>query len=253
MDKAKLEFIKKEVEALGGLKSFKSGDWLLKLVQNSFSAYYENATPEFFRSKYPGLSDEDIYKKLRKVAIRQSGLVGAGTGALISINELVALLSAGEGGIGLPGNIAAAFITAASELLIVTKIQLELVSRIARLYRVELNPNDPEDVWTILTVAIGGELAQEAGKFGVKIGGRLTGKAIKEYFGGETLAYAKRFAAKLGFKLLQSTVISAAVPIVSIASATLYNRALTGRIATMARKHFMAIASERAVQSLVVE
>lgn len=245
VDKGKLAALR-EVEALGGLDSFKSGNWMLMLVQRSFRAFYANATPEFFRTKYPGLDNDAIFKKLRKAAVRQSGLAGAGSGAMMSVNEITALVTSGEGLVGLPANIAAALGTIACELLVVTKIQLELVSRIARLYGVELDPNDPEDVWIILTVAIGGEVAQEAGKFGIKIGQRLTRKAVKDYVKGETLAYLKKLAAKIGYKLFQKTFATVAVPFVSVAAATFYNRVLTGRIADTARRHFLAVAKERA-------
>jgi uncharacterized protein (DUF697 family) len=245
MDKTKLEAIKKDMEALGGVSSLNSGDWLLKLVQKSFSAYYSNATPEFFRAKYPGLGADAIFKKLRKSAVRQSGLAGAGCGALMSVNEIMALVTVGEGGLGIPANIAAALATVAGELLVVTKIQLEMVSRIARLYGVELDPNDSEDVWVILAVAIGGQIAQETGKLGITVGGRVAQQAVKGYVKGETLAYIKKLAAKLGFKLLQRTIATAAVPVVSIPSAAIYNRVLTGRIADAARKHFQTVARER--------
>ncbi len=246
MDKGKLAALKEEVEGLGGLDSFKSGNWVLTLVQKSFRAFYANATPEFFRTKYPGLDNDAIFRKLRKAAVRQSGLAGAGSGALMSANEMIALVTGGEGLVGLPANIAAALLTVAGELLVVTKIQLELVARIARLYGVELDPNDPEDVWIILTVAIGGEVAQEAGKFGIKVGQRLTRKAIRDYVKGETLAYLRKLAAKIGYKLLQKTIVAVAVPFVSVVAATLYNRGLTGRIADSARRHFLAVAKERA-------
>jgi hypothetical protein len=245
LDKNKLVKIKGEVEELGGITSFKNGDWLLKLVQKSFSAYYENATPEFFAAKYPDLDQEGIYRKLTKAAVRQSALAGAGSGLFVSANEIFAFFTGGEGLVGIPANIAAALLTIAGELLIVTKIQLELVSRIARLYGAPLDLNDPEDVWIVLTVAIGGELAQEAGKYGIKVGARLTRNAVKGLIEGETLDYLKRLAAKVGIKLLQKTVVSAAVPVVSIIAGAAWNRWLTGRIANAAKKHFSTIAAER--------
>lgn len=245
LEKNKLAKLKEEVDEFGGVASFKSGDWLLKLMQKSFSAYYKNATPEFFAAKYPGLDQEGIYKKLRKAAVRQSGLAGAGSGLLVSANEITALITGGEGLVGIPANISAALLTIAGELLIVTKIQLELVSRIARLYGAPLDLNDPEDVWVVLAVALGGEVAQEAGKYGIEIGARVTRSAVKGLIKGETLAYLKRLAAKIGYKLLQRTIISATVPVVSIATGTIWNRWLTGRIAAAAKQHFSAIAAER--------
>ena len=245
MEKQRLAKVKEEVGELGGITSLKNGDWLLKLVQKTFSTYYENATPEFFAAKYPGLDQEGIYKKLRKAAMRLSGLSGVGSGLLVSADEIFALVTGGEGLVGIPANVAAAFLTIGCEVLIVTKIQLELVARIARLYGAPLDLNDPEDVWIVLTVALGGELAQEAGKYGIKIGARLTRSAVKGLIKGETLAYLKQLVAKVGMKLLQRTIISVAVPVVSIFAGAAWNRWLTSSISKTAKKHFSAIAAER--------
>jgi hypothetical protein len=244
-NKSKLAKLKEEIEEFGGIASFKNGDWLMKLVRKSFSTYYQNATPEFFAAKYPNLDRDGIYKKLRKSAVRQSGIVGAGSGAVVSANEITALLTGGEGLVGIPANLALALLTIAGELLVVSKIQLELVSRIARLYGAPLDLDDPEDVWVVLSVALGGEIAQEVGKFGIKIGGRVSQRAVKGLIKGETLAFMKRLASKVGMKLLQETLATAVVPVISIAAGTLWNRWLTGKIAAAAKKHFSGIAAER--------
>jgi ribosomal 50S subunit-associated protein YjgA (DUF615 family) len=78
----KLDKYRKQVEELGGIDAFRDGEWLPRLVAQSLRAYYENATSEFFRSKYPNANREQIFEKLRKTAVRQAGLVGAGSGPL---------------------------------------------------------------------------------------------------------------------------------------------------------------------------
>jgi hypothetical protein len=50
---------KREVEELGGLATFKTGEWVLALVQKSFESYFANANGDYFREKY-GTSDNDF-------------------------------------------------------------------------------------------------------------------------------------------------------------------------------------------------
>jgi EcsC protein family len=236
--KRDLEKQKKQIEELGGLSAFRSGDWLPKLVARSFRSYYENATPEYFQAKYPKLTREQILNKIRKAAMRQAALVGGGSGLLMSSNELLALFTGGEMLMGLAGNALVAGLTIGGDLVSVTLIQLRLVVSTARLYGIELDLDDPEDIWIVLGFALGGEVGHELSHLGAKIGGNLTKRAIKKHLSGEVLVAVKKIASKLGFKLLQRSVLALAIPGVSIAAGALLNRAFTSRIARIAQRHF---------------
>ena len=232
------------------MEAFRSGEWLPRLVAQTFRAYYANATTEFFRNKYPNHTDDQIFQKLRKSAIRQAGLVGAICGAAMSANELTALATGGELFVGLAGNLALAGLTIAADLVGVTVVQLRLVMQIAKLYGVEIDLEDPEDVWVILAFAVGGEVGQEVSQVGARVGGHLTKQAIKKHLSGEILATAKRYAAKIGIKLLQRTTIQLAVPGVSVLTAAYLNRRFTAKFADLAKEHFQEVAAERsAIQS----
>lgn len=237
----------RKVEKLGGVEAFRSGEWVPRLVAQTFRAYYENATPGYFREKYPDLSHEEIYAKLKRAGVRQAGLVGAATGLAMSANELTALATGGELFVGLSGNVLLAAITIASDLVGAMAIQLRLVVQIARPYGVELDLDDPEDVWVVFGFAIGGEISQELSRAGAKLGGRLARRAIRKQLSGELLETAKQLAAKVGVKLLQNTVIGLAVPGVSIAIATYLNRRFTSKVAEVAQAHFQGLAKERGI------
>lgn len=164
----------KDVEELGGWEAFTSGVWLYKLIKKSFKDVYERSDPGFYRNKYPGLNDNKILRKLIMVTARNSAILGGVVGAAITTDEIVAIITAGEGGVGLPANIAIAFLAIAGEAVLLTRMQLKLVANIAKLYGVPIEPDEPEDVITIIALAFGGSFAEAAGKAGLKIGGKLS-------------------------------------------------------------------------------
>ena len=106
--KEQLKNAKDEVVELGGISAFKSGEWLFRLIQKSFRNYWERANADYFKSKYASKDEDFLAKKLTKVAARNASLIGATTGAVVSTDEIVALVTVGEGGIGIPANVAIA-------------------------------------------------------------------------------------------------------------------------------------------------
>lgn len=160
------------------------------------------------------------------------------TGAAISTDEIVAIATGGEGGIGLPANIVIAATGICGEAILLIRFQLQLVANLGKLYGMPLDPDDPEDILTILAFALGGSAADTAGKFGMKVGGKLAGRAAKAVFKKETLAALKRIAAKVGIKILQRTIVKYTIPVASIGIGTGWNYASTKTVARIAIKHF---------------
>ena len=235
-----LKEAKQEVEDLGGLQAFKSGDWLIKLLDRCFVNYYERANFEYFSNKYATADDQFIADKLKKVACHNASLLGGATGAAISANELVALFTAGEGGIGLAGNVALAFTSVAVDIVMLIRIQLQLVTNLAKVYGIPLDPDDPEDILIILAYALGGSVAEAAGKAGMKVGGNLTRMAVKEVIKNEVLKAVQDIGRKIGVKILQKTIINTAVPVVSIGIGLIWNYTSTKAVGKMATKHLLA-------------
>ena len=231
---------KKEIMELGGWQGFKSGAWLLRLIRKSFGNYYERANAAYFRKKYPSLDNDAIAKKLIRVAARNSAILGAVVGAAVSTNEIIAIVTASGGGVILPASITIALAAIAGEAVLLVRIQLQLVANLARLHGVPLDPDDPEDILTILAFAVGGSVAELAGKAGMKIGGRLTEKAVRRYVSKSVLAAIKMIGRKLGIKILQRTIIKYAVPLVSMGIGSVWNNIATRAVGRLARKHFIA-------------
>jgi uncharacterized protein (DUF697 family) len=235
---AALRLAKDKIAEIGGLQAFRNNEWLLRLVEKTLANYIRNATPEFFRAKYPRLNDDEIARKLIDLACKNAALAGGLTGAAISADELLAFFTAGEGGIGIPANITICLTAIATEALFVTGLQLQLVARLAALYGVPLNADDPEDIWLILAFASGGGVSEWVGKQGMQIGRRLSESAVRKYIRTEVLEFLQQIAKKLGYKLLRRTIINGVVPGASIAIGAFWNNKTTRKVGEIAIEHF---------------
>src|SRR6202051_5012927 len=105
-----------EVKQLGGWSGFKSGEWLFQLMEKTFRHYSQNAAKESFPLEFPGRTRAEIAEQLIASASNKAALAGAITGAAVSADELGGLFTAGEGGMGLPLNMAVAVTASCAEV-----------------------------------------------------------------------------------------------------------------------------------------
>jgi len=124
--KRQLADAKRDYKEIGGWPSFKSGQWLWQIIQKSFANYWKNANVEYFESKYGTKDKAKIANKLISVTAKNSSILGGLTGAAISADEIVAISTGGEGGIGLPANIAIAAACIGGEAILLLRFQLQL-------------------------------------------------------------------------------------------------------------------------------
>jgi len=243
-----LEEAKKDIQELGGLDAFKSGKWLLELIKKSFKNYWERANANYFRSKYPSKDTEFIVNRLTEVAARNAGILGALTGVIVSADEIVGFFPGGKRDVGIRANIAIALTAIASEAVVLVQLQLLLVANIGKLYGVRLDPDDPEDILTILAFAVGGAAAEEAGRFGMKVGGNLAANLATRFIREDVLRVIKRIGTKLGIKILQRTILKYVVPLASVLVGSGWNYIATKSVGKIAQKHFIARFNDRAKQ-----
>ncbi len=235
-----------EIKELGGWAAFKSGEWLLPLVQNAFRTYYANANADYFRKKYPRASDDEIIAKLTGVAAKNAAILGAVTGASVSANEIASIVTGtASGGLSLPAQATILGLSLASEAVLLARFQLQLIANIAKIVGVPLDPDDPEDVLVVLGFALGGAGAEAVGKFGAKAAGHLTKAAIRRQISGKALEALKAAARRIGVKLLQRSIIKYAVPIASMLIGGGWNYATTKKVGSIATDHFRKAARER--------
>lgn len=236
--KRQLAQAKRDFLEMGGWSSFKSGEWLWQIIQKSFANYWKNANAEYFESKYGTTDKEKLVKKLIDVAAKNAAILGGVTGVTITTDEIVTIATGGEGGVGLAANIAIAVAGIGGEAILLIRLQLQLLANLGKLYGLPLDPDDPEDILTIFAFALGGSAADAAGKFGMKVGGKLAGRAAKAVFKKETLAALKRIAAKVGIKILQRSIVKYTIPVASIGIGAGWNYTSTKTVGRIAIKHF---------------
>ena len=208
----------------------KSGEWFIKLLQQVLKSYNRNARAAYFQKKYPGLPPDDIADILTKVTVRYATIAGAITGAAATANQIAALSSVGM--------TAALFIgSLGTEMIYLSQIQMRLVLDLSVIYDLQLDPEDPEDILLIFGYALGVTPAEMVGK-GLQIAaGAGTKEVVKKYISKGTLQALKDFARRLGFKVLQSTIIKYAVPVASAAVGSSYNYATTKSVGRIAKVH----------------
>lgn len=209
----------------------KSGEWFLILLRQVVQSYQTNARTEYFQQKYPGLEADDIADKLIFVTNRYASIAGAVTGLAISANQLATLSTMGM--------TAALFVTSmGAEMIYLTRLQIRLVLDLAIAYDLQLDPDDPEDILMIFGYAVGVTPSEFLGK-GLQIAaGAGTKNIIKTHVSKATLKSVQAFAKKLGFKILQRTIIKYAVPAVSMAVGSSFNYASTKAVGQVAKVHF---------------
>ena len=209
----------------------KTGEWFVNLLKQVVKAYDRNARAAYFQKKYPGLSPDEIADILTSVTVRYATIAGAIAGVTASANEIAAL---GSGGIT-----AALFVgSIGAEMLYLSNIQMRLVLDMSVVYDLQLDPEDPEDILMIFGYALGVAPTEIIGK-GVQVAARAgTTSAIKTAVSKGTLEAIQKFAQRLGFKILQRTIIKYAVPVASAAVGSGYNYVTTKSVGQIAKLHF---------------
>lgn len=139
---------------------------------------------------------------------------------------------------GLPANLAPTGASICAEGILVLQIQLQLIANLGRLYRAPLDPDDPEDILTILAFALGVVAATAAGNAGMKLGGRVAGLGARKIFAKDLLATMKKVAAKIGVRILLRSIVKYTVPVASIGIGSSWNYFATGNIGPIAMRHF---------------
>lgn len=209
----------------------KSGEWFIKFLQQVVRAYDRNARATYFQKKYPGLPPDEIADILTSVTVKYATIAGAIAGVAATANEIAAISSAGLTVSLFVGSIGA-------EMLYLSNIQMRLVLDMSVLYDLQLDTEDPEDILLIFGYALGVAPAEVLGK-GLQVAARAgTKSAIKKVVRKGTLEALKKFGQRLGFKILQRTIIKYAVPVVSAAVGSGYNYIATKSVGKIAKIHF---------------
>lgn len=208
----------------------KSGEWFIQLLRKVIQTYNHNARATYFQKKYPGLPPDDIANILTSVTVRYATIAGAIAGAAATANQIAALSSAGMTAALFLGSIGA-------EMLYLAQLQMRLVLDLSVVFDLHLDAEDPEDVLLIFGYALGVTPAEMLGK-GLQVAAGAAAKgAVKKYLNKGTLDALKAFGRRLGFKILQRTILKYAVPVASAAVGSSYNYVTTKSVGRIAAAH----------------
>jgi hypothetical protein len=221
-----------------GWSKFRSGEWLSYLIQRSFRQHWQASSVEVLQEQFPGWEPDRIAKKLIARAAKDASAVGAVTGVIVSADEIATLLTAGEGAIGLPANIVIAVGSVAAELILFLRIQLRLIAQLARLYGVTLDPDDTDEVLSIVVLAAGGAAATDLRKYGIGIGGSAARVAVKRMFSDHRVSVLKLISAKAGKHMLRRSLLKNTLAVASIGIGAGSNYFAMKSIGRLATKHF---------------
>ncbi len=211
--------------------SVKSGEWFIHLLMMVAKSYDRNATAKYFQKKYPGLPPDEIGDKLISVTTRWATVAGAIAGAAATADQIVT--------IGSGGMTAALFVgTIGAEMIYLARIQMRLLLDLSVVYDLQLDPEDPEDVLMVFGYALGVAPTEAIGKVAQHSAGAVTAGVVKKYISKSTLKAVQDFAKKIGFKILQRTIIKYAVPAASMAVGSSYNYVTTKSVGQIAKAHF---------------
>lgn len=219
-------------------KAGRSGQWLMRLIRRAFKKYWEMVSAEYFEEVYHTTDRAVIADRLIRIFARNSAILGILTGVIMSADEIVLLVTGAEGGLGLPFNIAIAALVMTLETILLLRFQLALVACLGKLHDVPLDPDDPEEIVTILAFAIGGSAANAAGTAGMKMGGKVVARVAKSVVQKEALSALTGVAERIGFKMLMRALVKYAVPVASIAIGMVMNYIATRGVGRLAKKYF---------------
>ena len=209
----------------------KNGEWFITLLKQVVKAYDRNAKAAYFQKKYPGLPSDEIADILTSVTVKYATIAGAVTGVAASANEIAALGSGGMTAALFVGSIGA-------EMLYLSNIQMRLMLDMSVLYDLQLDPEDPEDILMIFGYALGVAPTEIIGRTLQVAAGAGMKDAVKKVVTKGTREAILKFGKKLGFKILQRTVIKYAVPLASAAVGSGYNYVTTKSVGQIAKLHF---------------
>lgn len=211
----------------------RSGGWFTKLSAQALSSYTDKVDWQYFQELYKGVPADAIVDQRIKMAARYAALEGGISAAAYTAAVVATLGSLGGAS---PATVPAAVVTVMVDVAFITRLQLRLAYDVAVLYRVPLDPSDPDDMWKLIRVAFtikSGEVAREGV---VKIVPALMRPVIKRFYSGSVLTATKGLPF-VGKYLLQRNVIKVGIPVVGVPLATVLNRYTT----LLAGRHARAV------------
>lgn len=232
--KTELDDLKKMVVSFGPAR-LKDGTWFNEFVHAMLSSYSEKIIKaggvEYFRKKYPGLTQDAIAEKLCTLAMRYAAIAGGVTGATSSTAVL--------GGFTIPVIIA----SIGGEILYTTRLQVRLIYDLATIYGDPIDLNDPEQLYRAFMLAYGvSAVSASAGSVVAAAAPEVVRAQTFRFITGKTKiiqeAAKKILGPRIGGMITRKAIIKVAVPVAGVAISSGWNYVSTKNMAEIGRQEF---------------
>lgn len=243
--KTELEDLKKMAVAFGPAR-LRDGTWFNEFVQAMLFSYAEKIIKaggvEYFRQKYPGLTQDAIADKLCTLAMRYAAIAGGLTGMTASTWVL--------GGSTIPVIIAAI----GGEILYTARLQVRLIYDLATVYGDPIDLNDPEQLYRAFMLAYGvSAVSANVGTVAATAGAEVVRAQTYRFITGKTPiiqgAAIKILGPRIGSMITRKAILRVAVPVAGILISTGWNYVSTKNMAEAGRQEYKleAMAQQAAV------
>ncbi|MEU9071680.1 MULTISPECIES: hypothetical protein [Streptomyces] len=228
-ERAEVQAFIKELSA----DDVQSGRWFTKLSAQALSSYTDKVDWEYFQERHKGVPADAMVNRRIKMAARYAALEGG-----LSASAYTAAIAAtiGSRGGASPATVPAGFATMMIDVAFITRLQLRLAYDVAVLYRVPLDPSDPDDMWKLIEVAFTIKSGAAVREGVIKVVPALIRRVIKRFYSGAVLTAGKGLPF-VGKYLLQRNVIKIGIPLVGVPLAVVLNRYTT----VLAGRHAEAV------------
>lgn len=232
--KTELEDLKKMAVSFGPAR-LRDGTWFNEFVHAMLSSYAEKIIKaggvEYFRKKYPGLTQDAIAEKLCTLAMRYAAIAGGVTGITASTGVL--------GGLTIPIIISAI----GGEILYTTRLQVRLIYDLATVYGDPIDLNDPEQLYRAFMLAYGiSGVSANVGAVAAAAGPEVVRAQAYRFITGRTPiiqeAAIKILGPRIGGSITRKAILKVAVPVAGVVIASGWNYVSTKGIAEVGRQEF---------------
>jgi len=211
--KTELEDLKRMAAAFGPDR-LRDGTWFNEFVHAMLSSYAEKIIKaggvEYFRKKYPGLTQDAIAEKLCTLATRYAAIAGGVTGITASTGVL--------GGLIIPVIITAI----GGEILYTTRLQVRLIYDLATIYGDPIDLDDPEQLYRAFMMAYGiSAVSASAGTVAAAAGTEVVRAQAYRFITGKTPiikeAAIKILGPRIGGMITRKAILKVVVPVAGVA------------------------------------
>jgi uncharacterized protein (DUF697 family) len=216
------------------ISDLKSGEWFPSLIRQALRSYADKVDAAYFEEKYPGLNRDAIADRRVDLAQRYASLAG---GMSASAYSAAVVMTLGTKGGASPITLPAALVAFTADLLFISRLQLQLAYDLSVLYGQPIDPDDPEDLLSLVKVAFGVKAGQELQNAATKLAPEAVRVGVKKVAAGSALQTLRALPV-VGRYLLQRNIIKMAIPGVAVPLSAGLNYFTTGRIARVARGIF---------------